>query len=298
MPSLLETKKKINGVKNTRKITKAMQLVATAKMKVFQRKATSTRDYTWDLLNALHQNLNEDMKNIYAEKRTEGKTLFVLYSSDKGLCGPLNNHLMKVLFRSEKWLKLRPEERLLLTIGKKAKEFAKSNKIKVEHEFAGLTEDPTLLTVLPIIDKILSYWHNGECKEIIFVAPHYKNTFTFYPVLKIFLPFSFEMIKSNVGHKDDAFAPKLKVDDYMYYEPNKQRVIDVLFLQIIQSLFVQSFFELKASEYSSRMIAMKNATDSANNIISDLTRVYNKTRQQMITQQIAELIGASEAFTN
>lgn len=296
MASILEIKKKIGAVTNTRKITKAMQLVATAKMKQFQRRAQTTREYVWDLLGILEQNISDGTNSSYTERRKKGKTLFIIYTSDKGLCGALNNNLIKGLFRSDKWKETPEEDRLLITIGKKSQEFARSNRIPIADSFIGLPEKLETADILPVIDKILSYWHDGTCKEVIFIAPHFKNTFTFYPVLKTFLPFSEEMVKTNIGHADEEVSVKKDSNTYMYYEPEKDRVTDVLFLQVIQGLFVQSFFELKASEYSSRMIAMKNATDSADNLINDLTREYNKSRQQVITQQIAELIGASEAM--
>lgn len=298
MASILEIKKKIGGVKNTRKITRAMQMVATAKMKQFQRKAFSTREFVWDLLKILDNNVTTADTDIYTEERKEGKTLFILYTSDKGLCGAMNNNLIKSLVRSEKWTKTPEEDRMLITIGRKAKEFANNNDIKVEEAITGLPEKITTTDIIPVIDKILSYWHDQSAKEVIFIAPHFKNTFTFYPVLKTFLPFSQKMVESNIGH-DAPKKPKAKKQNtYMEFEPNQQRIMEVLHLQIIQGIFVQSFFELKASEYSSRMIAMKNATDSADNIITDLTRLYNKTRQAAITQQIAELVGASEAMND
>lgn len=297
MASLLEIKKKIGGVKNTRKITKAMQMVATAKMKQFQRKAFSTREFVWDLLKVLESNLDETGNNIYTEKRTEGKTLFVIYTSDKGLCGALNNNVIKALFRSKKWLDTPEEKRMLITIGKKAREFARANKIDIEKSITGLPEKLETSDIMPVIDTILSYWNEKKCKEVLFITPHFKNTFTFYPVQKTFLPFSKEMVQTNIGHGEETIKKDAEsTSGYMYYEPSHERVLEVLLLQIIQGMFVQSFFELKASEYSSRMIAMKNATDSANNIITDLTREYNKSRQQVITQQIAELVGASEAM--
>jgi F-type H+-transporting ATPase subunit gamma len=296
MASLLEIRKKIGGVKSTKKITKAMQLVATSKMKLFQKKAVSAREYIWDLLKILEQNLHEELKNIYTEHRKNGATLFVIYTSDKGLCGALNNNLLKALFRSEKWVSTPAEERLLITIGKKANEFAKANKIAVEKHFLGIPEKLNNEVTLEIIDTILKYWTEGKCKEIVFIAPHFQNTFTFYPVLKTFLPLNKEMVKTNIGHANQKADKDGKKDSgYMLYEPSQQQVLEKLFRLVVQGLFVQSFFELKASEYSSRMIAMQNATEAADKKITDLTRTYNKTRQQVITQQLAELIGASDA---
>lgn len=294
MTSIIEVREKITGVKNTKKITKAMQLVATSKMKLFQKKAISTRNYVWDLLKTLEQNLETDNESIYTKKRLTGKTLFVIYTSDKGLCGALNTNMLKTLYRSNKWKDTPPQDRLLITIGKKAYDYAKSNKIPVVKHFLGMSENLQSFDALSVIDAILLHWTNGEAKEIILIAPHFHNTFTFYPKLKIFLPFSKEMIRTHLGHQKDELPTASLNPGYMFYEPNKARVIEYLYEMIIQSLFLQSFFELKASEYSSRMLSMKNATDSADNIILELTRVYNKTRQQVITQQLAELIGGSQ----
>ncbi|MBD3270684.1 ATP synthase F1 subunit gamma [Candidatus Peregrinibacteria bacterium] len=298
MASLLEIKKKINSVKSTKKITKAMQLVATSKMKNFQKKAFSTRQYLWDLLNVLQKNLSKDMQSIYTEKRTEGKTLFVVYTSDKGLCGALNANILKGAFRSSKWKDLKDDQKTLITIGKKAKEFARSRNFPIEKSFTEVQENLRPIDTLHIIDHIINLWKSKKIKEVIFVAPHFQNTFTFYPVLKTFLPFSAEMIKTNIGHGESKYRSSVSRRKYMYYEPDQDRVVHVLFSQIIQGIFVQSFFELKAAEYSSRMLAMQNATDSADRILGDLTLTYNKARQQAITQQLAELIGASESIAN
>ncbi len=286
---LLEIRKKISGIKNTRKITKAMQLVAASKMRQFQKRAVSTRSYVWDLLKILENNIG--IESTYSEQREKGKTLFVLYTSDKGLCGPLNNKLINGLFRSDTWHKT--EDKLLITIGKKSYDFAKNNKITVEKHFGGVPEKLSNFDAIQIIEKILEYWKNGICKKIIFIAPHYKNSFTFYPVLKTFLPFSKEMILTNIEKMEPTAAKK---DDYMIFDPSQKEVVGSLHEQIISSLFVQSFLELKASEYSSRMMAMQSATDSADRITNELSITYNKARQQAITQEIAELVGASDAI--
>jgi len=296
MSSLIEIRKKISSVQNTSKITKAMQLVASSKMKVFQKKAVHTRAYMHDFLKILKENLTADYKSTYTEKRKEGKILFVIYTSDKGLCGSLNNQLIKKLFRSEKWLNTPEDQRLLITIGRKSNDFARINKIPVVQHFKGIVEKLTIMQALPIIDEILKYWNDGTAKEVFFAAPHYKNTFVSYPILKQFLPFSEEMIESQFAEKKDLTVDNVKETDYMIYEPDKKRVMDVLYWQIVQSAFIESFFELKAAEYSSRMMAMQSATDSANKIVNNLKLTYNKTRQQVITQELAELIGGSAAI--
>lgn len=306
--AILEIKKKISGVQNTRKITKAMQLVAASKMRQFQKKAISARGFAWDLFKVLEKNLTEESSNPYTAKRTEGKTLFVLYTSDKGLCGSLNTKLINGLFRSNKWNDLKEDERLLITIGKKSYGYAKNNNIAIAEQFVGIPEKLSNLDVIEIVDKILQYWNKPEededrAKEIIFIAPFYKNSFTFYPVMKTLLPFSEEAIKSNLHISEEEEAElkeEVKQEELknmsMIFLPEQELVLNSLYEQIIQATFIESFLELKASEYSSRMIAMQNATDSANKMINSLKLTFNKARQQSITQEIAELIGASMAM--
>lgn len=317
--SLLEIKKKTHGIKNTRKITKAMQLVAASKMRQFQKKAIHARDFVKELLKALYENINNDHQSIYTEEREKGKTLFVLYTSDKGLCGSLNNRLINGLFRSEKWKNLKEEERMLITIGKKSQSFAISNKIPVTKHFSGISEQIGAMDAMKVVNTILELWveeadndnENEQVKEVVFMSPHYKNSFTFYPTMKTFLPFSKTSIKNVIGDLDGKYIDgifagdedqKEPEDDYaennnMLYEPDQELILERLYEQILQALFVSSFLELKASEYSSRMIAMQNATEAADKIIGALTLAYNKARQQAITQEIAELIGASMAIS-
>lgn len=300
--SLLEVKKKIGGVKNTRKITKAMQLVAASKMQRFQKRAIHSRAYTWDLLKVLKSNLkDEDSSSIFTEGRETGKTLFVLYTSDKGLCGSLNTKLINCLFRSDKWNDLAEDERMLITIGKKSQAYTSSNKITVEENFSGIPEQLNNLDAITVIDKIFEIWKKGEVKEVVFVAPHYKNSFTTYPVIKTFLPFTEKTVKDTLGVDEDLKPAETEEGDenkFMYFAPSEEIVLERLYEQVIQAMFIQSFLELKASEYSSRMIAMQNATDAADRMINDLKRIYNKARQQAITQEIAELIGASMAMAD
>lgn len=298
MASLLEIKKQIKGVKNTRKITKAMQLVAASKMQRFQRRAVNARSYVWDLFQVLQANADEQSPNVFTEQRDTGKTLFVLYTSDKGLCGPLNTKLINGLFRSSRWKDLADDERMLITVGKKAQDFANNNKIEIERSYVGVPERLSTLDALDVIDGILELWKSGDVKEVIFVAPHYKNSFTFYPVLRQFLPFSAGTVDSMLAGLDESDRPEFSMDDNksMLFEPSAEHVLNALYEQLVQSMFIQSFLELKASEYSSRMMAMQNATDAANDMIDNLSRIFNKARQAAITQEIAELIGAKMAL--
>lgn len=298
MASLLETRKKISSVKKTRKITKAMQLVSASKMKVFQKKAVSSREYAWDLLSVLRHHIPDQKRSLFMQKRTKGKTLFVLYSSDKGLCGPLNSKLIKALMTSNAWNDIPAAERLLITIGKKSQDFATYNEIPLEKSFKELKENLSTLDALEFIKPIIDYWTDGSVRQMYMVAPHYKSTLVFYPIVKTFLPFSFDMIGEHLNVEEVEQREKITPDknSYMYYEPTEGRIIEVLFEQVIQLLFVQAFFELKAAEYSSRMIAMQSATDNADELVDNLTLDYNKARQSKITQELTEISGAMAAM--
>jgi len=298
MASLLETRKKIDSVKKTRKITKAMQLVSASKMKVFQRKAVSSREYAWDLLSVLQHHIPDQKRSLFMQERSKGKTLFVLYSSDKGLCGALNSKLIKALLTSNAWQETPAENRLLVTIGKKSSDFANYNEIPVEKSFKGLNESLTSLDALEFIRPIIDFWEEGKVRQIYMVAPHYKSTLVFYPMVKTFLPFSFDMIGQHLNIEEEEERTEIAPvkNTFMYYEPSEGRIIEALFEQVIQLLFVQSFFELKAAEYSSRMIAMQNATDNADEITDKLTLQFNKARQAKITQELTEISGAMAAM--
>jgi len=294
MVSLLDLKKQITGIKNTQKITKAMQLVAASKMQQFQKKALATRDYVTTLLNILSNNLDSFSDCSYNVKTDSKKVMYILYSSDKGLCGSLNTKLFNTLTRSKKWQEASEKE--LVVIGKKAFNLAKANNIEVKKYFEAIPEKLDLDSILNVSDFIITSYLSGEYSEVCIIAPHYVNSFTTYPVVKTLLPFSDEMLKDHVGHMEIEFNKKDA--DFTIFEPSQEEFIDSLFENLIKSLFIQDFLQLKAAEYSSRMIAMKNATDSASKIVKEKTLIMNKARQAAITQEIAELAGAKAAMEN
>jgi F-type H+-transporting ATPase subunit gamma len=296
MPFLTEIKERIGSTNDTKKIAQSLQLVAASKMKGFVRKALSSRAYATGLLETLRLTVTDPSSEIgLAEKRTKGGHVFVLVTSDKGLCGSMNQRLIRHLFEGELWKNTPPKERLLVTIGRKGTDAAKRLGIQPAIQHPGIGEDITPLDALRIIDGILNLWYDKVAKKITLISPHYVSPFINHPTSKTYLPFSIDMIASHLQwHYDkevtiDEATPPL-------YEPDIERVISSLTLQIIETLFLESFYELKASEYSSRMVAMKKATDSATDLISELTLEYNKARQAAITQQVSELATASEAM--
>lgn len=309
MAFLVEIKKKIESVQNTRKITKAMELVAASRMRSFQRKAVGTRGYAWNLLDALAPHYASVRETTWGQTR-EGKlpVLFVIMTSDKGLCGSLNQQLLRTLWRSETWNALPPEERLLITIGRKSTEAAIHAGIQPVKQFEGVRETLDPLSSLKLIEKIVGYWTRGECREVIIVSPHYVNPFLFHPTMKRYLPFSQEMAEAHLhwGNVQEGVtpaallhsgkAPTSPKEIPSFLEPSPEALVERLVHQLVQSIFLQAFYELKASEYSSRMVAMKNATEAADKRLQEFTHEYHKIRQNAITQELAELVGGAAAL--
>lgn len=297
MPFLVEIKKKISAVQSTRKITKAMELVAASRMKQFQRKALGSRSYAWSLLDALRQDSVQLHETRFGEIREQGRVLFVLLTSDKGLCGSLNQQLIRTLWKSPRWNALAPDDRALITVGRKSYEAAHHMGLKPVEHFEGLPEQMTALKAMPVIDAILGYWERKEVKEVILISPQYVNPFTFHATSKTYLPFTDDMIQNNLQWRTPPSKEQEveSITNVHLHEPSKEEVGDALATQIIEMLFVQAFYELKATEYSSRMVAMRNATEAADEMVRSLTLSYNKARQTAITQQLAELTGGTLA---
>jgi len=295
MSSLIAVRKKIESTNSTRKITQAMQLVAANKMKLFERRALSARGYAWDLLKGLHMTKSAMKTLSYAEIREEGKRVFVLLTSDKGLCGSLNHRLIGGLFKSETWKSTPSEDRILITIGKKSFEAARRNKIRVAENFDGISETVTPLEALKIVSSIVAYWDNRQARDITLVASHYVNPFVTHVTERTYLPFSEDMVNTYLDREE---SEDIVSEGYSgtIVEPQEERVASLLAHQLVETLFVHAFYELKASEYSSRMVAMKSATEAADDILKRLTQEYNKTRQAVITRELAELSAAGEAM--
>ncbi|HVM90878.1 MAG TPA: ATP synthase F1 subunit gamma [Verrucomicrobiae bacterium] len=295
MAFLIDIKKKIVSVQGTRKITQAMELVAASRMKAFQRKAVASRAYAKALVAGLDEAAAAWGDLSFAEKREKGKTLFVIVTSDKGLCGSLNQQLIRTLLREPRWNALGADQKLLFTIGRKSYEAMAARGIPVEKRFEGLKEDMRPLDALAIVHQIVQRWTAGEVKDVLFVQPEYVNAFTTRVLVKQYLPFSADMIATHLGASD---LSKHEADPELFFEPSREELIDKLAAQLLEALFTQAFFELKASEYSSRMVAMKHASEAAGDMIKALTLEYNKARQAAITQQLAELAGAGAAMGN
>ncbi|MBT4856743.1 ATP synthase F1 subunit gamma [Candidatus Uhrbacteria bacterium] len=296
MPSLLEIKNKISSTKSTKKITKAMQLVAASKMKTFQKTSIAVQAYATDLFQALQLSGTGLQEIVFAQERTVGKTMFILLTSDKGLCGAMNARLVRALFRSKEWKETPEDDRMLITVGRKASESARAEGAKPDHSFQGLKEQLEVVDALEVIDAIVTPWINEEVKQVYLVSPKYVNAFTFETPVRSYLPLSQERIEQSLKSRKQEGEELNSNTEAAFFEPQRDEVIESIAKSMVEALFVEAFLELKATEYSSRMVAMKNATEAADDRIKILTRLFNKARQNAITQELSELAAANEAM--
>lgn len=283
MPAINETKERLGAASDTKKITQSLQLVAASRMKFFQNKAVHSRDFSKNTLRVLKNIGNdESFKRLYSHD-SSGPVMFLLMSSNKGLCGSLNNRLSKRLFNSDEWLSNKNNS-LLVTIGKKSLDAARVFGVKPTFSFKDLGENLNYTEGFDIASKIFLLWEEYKCSKIYIVYPEYISAFENKIELTQYLP----VLDVDFGTTD-------KDTSDIIMEPNKEHVIESLFHMFVGMKIVSCFFDLKAAEYSSRMISMKKATDAANDMIDMLTLEYNKARQGKITQEISELAGAQAA---
>lgn len=299
MPSLIEVKKQIQATQNTKKITKAMQLVAASKMKTFQRTSAHVREHAEGLLHALRLAHASMQESAFGEERSNGKQLFILLTSDKGLCGAMNQRLIRTLFQSKEWNETPEHERLLITVGRKSAEAARREGVTPTKAFQQLPEKLTPFDALQVIDAILTTWTTEDVQNVFLISPKYVNPFVFHPQIKAYLPLSEEMAQDQLATPDAEIESQKSETpvEAAFLEPSREEIVEKVASQVIESLFMAAFYELKATEYSSRMVAMKKATEAADDQIKLLTAKYNKARQSSITQQLAELASANEAMS-
>lgn len=291
MPSTRDIRRRIKSVKNTAQITKAMQLVAAAKMKKAQDQAANGRHYA-ELLNKVLVNLKDNAEEGLHPFFSEGKgskTLVLLIASDKGLCGALNTNLFKKLLTSE----LSEGEVDYVTIGKKAVQVI--NRLR-RHLLADFPiKDPAKFAEVRSVARFLQEkFLTGEYKKVLVVFNNFINTVTTLPTVEQILPVN----PVTLGGKRD-FAPEIATatatQEYTF-EPSAAVVFETVLPQYVNDTVYQMVLESRASEHSSRMVAMKNATDNAKQMIKDLSLEYNKLRQASITNELLEITTAKMAL--
>ena len=295
MPSTRDIRRRIKSVKNTAQITKAMQLVAAAKMKKAQDQAANGRAYA-ELMNkvlvSLRENAEEGVHPFFAEG-AGSKTLVLLIASDKGLCGALNTNLFKALINKDL-----PGEVEYITIGKKAVQAINRLRRTLVADFP--VKDPARFPDVRVVGKFIQdKFRTGEYKQVLVCFNNFINTVTVSPTIEKLLPVNPVTLGGKrdwVGVGDGTSPEDAKVDRLYTFEPSAAAVFDSVLPQYVNDTVYQMVLESRASEHSSRMVAMKNATDNAKQMIKDLSLEYNKLRQAAITNELLEITTAKMAL--
>lgn len=281
-----EIRTKIKSVENTRKITKAMEMVAASKMRKAQDRMRASRPYTEKIRNvAAHLSFaNPEYKHPYLIKRDVVKNIgLIVVSSDKGLCGGLNTNMLRLSVNQMKNWETEGKAITVSAIGNKGFSFMNRVGANVKSHITGLGDVPHLETLIGTIKVMLDAYESGEIDQLYISYTKFINTMKQEPVMEQLLPLSGEKLGSPTGQWD------------YIYEPEAKPVIDQLMMRYVESLIYNAVAENMASEQSSRMVAMKSASDNAKEVIGDLKLIYNKARQAAITKEISEIVGGAAA---
>ena len=289
MANTQDIRRRIKSIRNTAQITKAMQMVAASKMRKAQQHALAGRPYA-ALMNKVLVSLQrrtDPRLHPLLHIRPVKKELVLIISTDKGLCGALNTNLFReaVNFDSAKTA--------FVVTGKKARQFIARTKRELLADFE-LKDAPTFVETKPIAKFCMEKFLNRDVDKVSVLYTHFINTINQRSVVQTLLPISsFDLPKSESDEK-----AKQDVDPMLGYvfEPNAETVLDMMLPYYLQYQLFQMILDARASEHSARMVAMKNATDNANQFIKDLTLEYNKMRQAGITTELLEIATAQMAL--
>ena len=286
MAGAKEIRTQIASIKNTQKITSAMQMVAAAKMRKAQDRMAATRPYAEKIrrvIGHLHH-AHPEYKHSIMQEREVKRIGYIVVSSDRGLCGGLNNNLFRKLVKEIKVHSEAGIEVDFCIIGNKALGFFRRVGGKVRGQITQLGATPHIEDLIGTVKVMLDAYENGEIDRIYVAYNEFVNTMTQNPTLVQLVPIASEESEEELKHHWDYI-----------YEPDSKDVLDNLLGRYIESLVYQSVVENGACEQSARMVAMKAATDNAGSLIDELQLVYNKARQAAITQEISEIVGGAAA---
>ena len=283
-----EIRTKIKSVENTRKITKAMEMVADSKMRKAQDRMAAARPYAEKIRQiAAHlSHAQSEYKHPFLVARDKVKNVgLIVVTSDKGLCGGLNTNVLRTSISQMKTWEKEGKKVQVSTVGNKGLGFMTRVGADLKSNITGLGDQPELENLLGSIKIMLDAYVNGDIDELYICYTKFINTMKQEPNLDQVLPLNGD----KLGSPDSSW-------DYLY-EPDSKTVIDELITRYIESYIYHAVTENMASEQSARMVAMKAASDNANTVIDDLKLVYNKARQAAITKEISEIVGGAAAVS-
>jgi F-type H+-transporting ATPase subunit gamma len=287
-----EIRTKIKSVQNTRKITKAMEMVAASKMRKAQDRMRAARPYS-EKIRRLAANLSaatlSDYRHPFLAKESgeaPKRIGLIVVTTDKGLCGGLNTNVLRMLVASmREWQGKGADEIRVTCVGNKGLGFMQRMGAKVVSNVTHLGDTPHLEKLIGPVKVMIDAVQNGELDRVYIAYTRFVNTMRQEPVVEQLLPLTGERLGTPQGNWD-----------YLY-EPEARVVVDELLIRYVEALIYQAVAENMASEQSARMVAMKAATDNAGNVIKELQLVYNKARQAAITKELSEIVGGAAAIS-
>jgi F-type H+-transporting ATPase subunit gamma len=292
MPGSKEIRTKIKSVQNTRKITKAMEMVAASKMRKAQERMRAARPYADKVRNiAAHMSAaNPEYKHPFLVRRDVKNAGLILVTTDKGLCGGLNTYVLRATLNKLKELDTQGVKVQVTAIGNKGFGFLNRYGAKVVSHVTQLGDKPHLEKLIGPIKVQLDAYEKGEVDAVYLCYTKFINTMKQEPVVEQLLPLSPDKMTQTTEEKASYGW------DYLY-EPDAQSVVDELLVRYVEALIYQTVAENMASEQSARMVAMKSASDNAKNVIGELQLTYNKARQAAITKELSEIVGGAAAIS-
>lgn len=293
MPSSREIRNKIKSVKNTQKITRAMEMVAASKMRKAQDRMKKARPYGEKIRNvAAHMsNASVEYRHPFLISRDSVKRVgIIVVTSDKGLCGGLNTNVLRRALNEIRTWEIEGNHVDACCIGNKGLGFMSRLGTQVISQITGLGDAPNMERLIGAVKVVLDAYTEGQLDRVYIFYNRFINTMKQMPVMEQLLPLTDDRISSEDGEARPARAPW----DYIY-EPEAKPVIDDIMVRYIEALVYQAVAENMASEQSARMVAMKAASDNAGNLIDELTLIYNKSRQAAITKELSEIVGGAAA---
>ena len=294
MPSTKEIRGKIKSVQNTRKITKAMEMVAASKMRKAQDRMRQVRPYADKIRNIIAHLAASSTAYAHPflvkHKTQSGKAAMIIVATDKGLAGALNTNIQRLVLHKSQELREKGQSLSVTAIGNKAVAFSGHLGLEVVSQVVQLGDRPNLDRLLGAIRVQLDAYAQGKVDAVYIAYTRFVNAMKQIPTIEQLLPLSQEKLAA-IGEE-----PRQYSWDYIY-EPDAQTVLDELLKRYVEALIYQAVAENMASEQSARMVAMKAASDNAKKLIGELQLVYNKTRQAGITKEITEIVGGAAAVS-
>lgn len=288
MASGKEIRGKIKSVENTKKITKAMEMVAASKMRKAQDRMHAARPYS-DKIRNIAANLsqaNPEYTHPFLVKSDASKTVgFIIVTTDKGLCGGMNTNSLRIVTTKLRELEAEGKKVEAVAIGNKGLGFLNRIGARVVSHAVQIGDTPHLDKLIGPVKVMLDAYQDGKLDAVYVVYTKFINTMKQEPMMEQLLPLAADKLKADEGSLAWGYI----------YEPDAQTVIDELLVRYVEALIFQAVAENLASEQSARMVAMKSASDNAGSVISELKLVYNKTRQAAITKELSEIVAGAAA---